>query len=896
MPTIAELQNDPKFQELSPEAKNIVFEKMSSQDTGFSSLSDPAKEIVRGRILGQQQDLSGIPSISTGNIPEPGKAEPTLPYMWDQFKKGVVALPDLAAKAANLVLDAPGYATEAIDKVLAPYGKEIPGPRYSIPNVIRPGSLEPLVGVENLPIPKDQYGKPNKADEYLGAISNFIGLGLVPGIGVINASEHKLIAATVEILGAAVAGTSAVEGKEVGKAIAKKIGSDPERGGQIGEFIGSIFGPGIVAGIGRGVQKGTQATARFVGEKTGLTGISDEAQAAAGKALAVDELKASLEANPLSGASLKESAGLQKEIPGFKPTLGQASGAPGVIAIEQRISNQSPQSLAKAAEREQENLRVLNSFKEQAFPIKENLFQPSIKREVYQKSNFLEKNLENIQSRIEDLASKYQYQDNVLIGEKLRLLRNEAAVAAKNAASAKYEESYNLFNKAGFKEDMTDIGALTKEIVKDSGNTFQVMPPVFSQIITKYSKEGEVVSFKELHSLYKRANADLTDALIVGDSGRAFYIGKVKDALEEKITKYAGTPAADKFLEANNFYKQKYAKVFKEGAGGKMAKFGRFGETTNDEDIVRKLLFTPNNAKGMEDFTAIYGNSPEATQTIKNGIFDIFAKEVVRDGEIKPKLVESFMRRYDQSLKQIPSMKSELSNINKVNDQLLTRRALVQEERKLYDTTVMAKISRLDHVDDVVNKAISDRQAMLALLSQGKKNPDTAQSIARYIADRVMQEKNPYKFLTENADSIKPAMDVLGKNHYANLEKLAKAQGIVSRVKVPTSIELQKLQDIGEKTVGTPVKSIFSNIMYTVRGYQSKGYMILNLGGRYIYKVKQAEANKLLEEAIYDPKLAQALVDVSYKPVTQDAVNSLRNHAYSHGIRIIGYASEDKNQ
>jgi len=201
------------------------------------------------------------------------------------------------------------------------------------------------------------------------------------------------------------------------------------------------------------------------------------------------------------------------------------------VAIEQRIANQSPQSLARAAGREQENFQALQSFKEQKFPVKENLFQPAIRREVYTKSKILEKDLEKTQAQIENLASKYQYQDNALIGARLRVLRDTAAKQTKAVASSKYEESYKLFDKAGFKEDMADVGGLVDGIVKDSGNTFQIMPQVFQRIIQKYSKGGKEVeqftekfgfkvpllnvakdkvpdaSFKELHSLYKRANA-----------------------------------------------------------------------------------------------------------------------------------------------------------------------------------------------------------------------------------------------------------------------------------------------------------------------------------------------------------------------------------------------------
>ena len=52
MPTIKDVINSEDFKNLSPEAKKIVFDKVSAQDADFQALSPEARNIVSSRVLG----------------------------------------------------------------------------------------------------------------------------------------------------------------------------------------------------------------------------------------------------------------------------------------------------------------------------------------------------------------------------------------------------------------------------------------------------------------------------------------------------------------------------------------------------------------------------------------------------------------------------------------------------------------------------------------------------------------------------------------------------------------------------------------------------------------------------------------------------------------------------
>jgi hypothetical protein len=312
---------------------------------------------------------------------------------------------------------------------------------------------------------------------------------------------------------------------------------------------------------------------------------------------------------------------------------------------------------------------------------------------------------------------------------------------------------------------------------------------------------------------------------------------------------------------------------------------------TQDADIVKKLVFNPGNRRGVEEFFSIYGANKESAQLLKNGIYDMLAHDVVRDGAIKPGLVESFVRKHKYQLDLMPTVRDEIRNIDTLNDKLLARRSDLQAQQKKLDDSLVAKIAQADDAAKVVESALTSPTQMRAFLSQAAKSKEGTMALSRAIADAVVQKPNSYQFLLENQGLLKPALDKLGKDHFNNLKALAKAKEIASRTKAPTDVNLTRLQDLAEQAIGTSGKGVLSRLMNAEKGYMSGAYVTFDLGGRYLYKIKSEEAAKLTEAAIYDPALAKALLDMQKKPA-KEAINSLKYHAYSHGIRVLSTQME----
>lgn len=902
MASLSELTSNADFQKLSPEARAIVIDKIAAQDEGFTKLSPDAQKIVRQKLTG------GVTATtqSTGGVPEPGKAEPLAPALWDSAKKGLAGALALPGLAGDMLL-APAKAVQHVGSLVS---DSIPAPDYLASTKVWQNTMGDALGVKNLPVPKNEYGKESKSNEYLMKGAEFLGAGIVPGVGVVSAAERKLVAAFTELAATGISAMSAVEGKEIGKNLATKMGVDPQRGEFIGEFMGSMAGPGGVALASNLAQKGLNKSTSAISDATGVTGISKEAQQTAGKAMAIKQIRESIEAAPASGKNLAEAVDIQDKIPNFKPTLGQSSGAPGVIAIENKIASGTPQSLAKAAEREVENVAAIADFADSKFPTgKVSPIKP-VETRYAQIVKTQQSKLDATNDQIARLAARQETSDTAAIGERLRELRNEAQVPARAVKNAAYRDLYETANKAGVKADVSDVQAMMKEVAGSDAQAAQIMPGLYNDVnaaIKQYKpKAGPAIlgpdgqpltattakveiPFEALHSMQKRAKADLNAALAANDGNRAYLIGQVHDKISDKIKAFEGTEfgiVADK-LKAANAKNAEYTRIFKEGLGGKTGPFAinKYGKVTNDEDIVRKLIFNPENKRGTQEFFDIYGSNPEAHRLLKDGVTDMFAKAAVRDGEIKPALVETFLRQHKQQLDLVPEIRKQLTNTDAMNDALLTRRSSIMEQQKAVDKSVVAKIAKSEDADAVIRSALTNPTEMKTLVAQALRTPEGTQSLSRAVADAVAQQKNPLQFLTENEKALKPLLNKLGKDHYENLQTLTKAEEMMGRVKPPTNVNLDKLKDIGEQTIGTSGKGILSRLMNVNKGYASAEYVTFDLGGRYIYKVKTEEANKIMEAAIYDPEMAKALINMP-KQSAKQAINSLRSHAMSHGIRV----------
>ncbi len=866
----------PDFTFTSPEGKQYT-------------VSGPAGATKEQAFAMLQKQMQNAPTAKTAPnaIPTPQKAEPIGPYLLDKAKQG------LAEAAA-----APGMLVDAVEAPLAAIGLGSSHPVGSSHSLYE-GAAKGL-GVKDTPIPTNEQGKPSKLAEYTGKMAEFGAASLVPGAGVVGAAERKMYAAGVELLGTAISAESAVGGKQIGT----EVGG--QRGGQIGEVLGSALGPLTVAEVSHVLQQGASSATRFIQDQTGskTLGLGKEDSVRVAKGLAAKDLRESLSAAPMSLRHTQETVQVEKDIPGFNATSGRATNAPGIIAIEERSARKSPEGLAQAREAERSMQSSIKDFADQKFPPSSANI-PAVAKAKYNAAMAkATAAFDRNHAAVNGLAEQYARDttSNKALGDELVTLRNRQQEAAKAIKNAKYDAVYRAANATGVKVPVEDIRTQIQQFMQADAHSGQATPAVMHELLSSATPEASGIvgangkpivgastwSFEKLHSFMRRVSHDYT-AVYGIDPTRAYPLGILKDMLSKKVDEVAAqSPEVGSLLgQANDFWKNKYQAVFREGAGGKMVNETKWGRSTNAEDIVRSLLFKPRNTRGVSEFFDIYGDDKKAQSLLHDGIRDIFAHDVVRNGEINPALTASFFNKYKDSLDQLPGLKKELTDTAKMNEVLLRRRAQLQQHMKVIDSLEVAKLAQTEHPDRYVAAAVTSPRKMRALLSVATKGgPEARSAVARAIFEHVAAQENPFEYLTKHADSLKTAADAIGKDHWNNLVSIGKAYEITGRVRVPTHIELSKMQDLGERTIGTSLPGLQSQIQNTVRGYQSHAYAAFKLTGNLLMKQSKAQREAVLDSAIYDRDMLNSLLAYTNAPNKKN-LNDLNNHIFAHGLRIL---------
>jgi hypothetical protein len=924
--SVTDLLDDQDFRQQAPEVQDGIFRQYAAEDKEFQKQPKEVQAGVRSRILG----------VSSGKA---GLSAPVMPYAINQGKAGlagtigaVAGFPiDIGRGAAQSV-----YQAATDPTVRAPWQIKLTDPlKYT--KAITGAVAKPL-GVESKPIPLDEYGRPSKSAEYIGKFAEFTGASLIPGGGVVGMAARRglgpaLAAAGTEVGIAGFSALDTVHGKQLGERYLGPYVGGRETGGQIGELIGAATGPVMMAKgveyLGRGAGK--------VASMTGATQLMPDAQRSAGKALAIDELRNSMYPDVRTAeqtkANLEESAQLQQQIPGFNPTLGQATNAPGVIELEKKVGSRNAEAFAEAEARKGANEVALEAFRTKAFPSGEGSPVQAAALRYRGISAGLLTSQNKIEDQIRALNGAIDRSFTPEMGKRLDDLYMDLRKNVKTQAEQKYASVYKIADDNGVRIEMSDIGNFINKLKTSDPAAFNrdVIPGSFQEVIDRYStkstpgrslvtstgkkirvEQGQEIppgqaSFQELHSLYKRTFRDYGRAR---DDQTRNYIKQLQDALKSKLDNFERSGPVgevmsnltEEFKAANEFYRKNYASVFKSGLGDDIARKSVFSGTTPDERLVRDLIFKPDNEVRMGEFFQIYGDNPEARKLLNNGVMDVFAREIkASGGEITPAAVKRFQQRYSRALEYVPDMQKTFSNVQNTIEGYVARRAEVQQQRKMLDRTVLSDIAEKSGARQdpqaILNLAIKDRQYMLALLNKGKLGEEERKSLSRSIADKVSEQKDPYQFLLDNQETLKPAMITLGgSEHWANLERMAKAQKIMNRVPDVGNIGEKTLQDIGKKLIGTPVNSIFSQSRAAAQGRQSKPYMFLDMGGKYIFKIKSEEADRVLREAIYDPDLLSALskVDVPVGEISKQSIINVKHHLMSHGVRVLSATAADR--
>ena len=870
MTTLADLSADPKFQSLSPQAKQIVFDKLAAQDSKFTALSPEAQKEVQKRVFG------GNRASSIGE------------YGFNQYKKGVG---DLASTPGNLV-DLVTHSHAFKNSSLVPEGAKDTnlGPKIA-------SSANDLLGVKQLGSPLTIHGQESLLGKIVGNVSEMMGASTIPSAGVVGMASkgEKTMALLKEGLNAIVSG----EGMTMGQEMTKGTGHQ-----QLGGFAGSLLGPGLVnAGIKGGamvnsarkkIMGGNYSDMDWVAAQAANTKFGDRARASAAKDVSnrIDKQMAGRGAID----NLNQSDRLGSLIPGLAPNLNlaQQTGSPYLRSQAYHYATKSPLVMEQALSQEKGATQAVDNYFSAKFGSDKNPLSGAIKSYDAKIQNY-DKGLKVLDAKERQIALNLARGDQEAFGVQARDIITQRMEIARKKKNDLYDRVDAIAKEKGVKVDVTDIRNAAGSILQDRGRAFQDDPTILGKISREFfaplnkdriittpvgkqiklrdsaTREPTQVSFGEFMSLYRQANSDARNlettvkaggAPAIDASQKLHSINQIRDLLQQKMTQIESSGQSDlvqALKEANGFYANQYQNLFRKGVGGEILKLGRFSPfQTENADIFRRLILKGGDPSGVREFMDAAGHSPQAMQLLKNSSLDLFAKEVVKrasDGrmEISQPAVNAFLKKYREPLALIPGSESQMKSIQSVMETLTSNGKNIVQERKALDSSALAKIARSENAEGVISQAIETPSVMKALLSTA--TPESKQAINRSIADFALKQKDPLDFISQHGDVLKKT---LGLSKYQDLRVLAEASAVIDRTNIPRYLAHEGVKDV-LSPLGTTVKQAVSYGTSWAQGRQGKAYIISAVGARFMDKLRADEADRLMSLAIYDPEFGKSV-------------------------------------
>lgn len=671
-------------------------------------------------------------------------------------------------------------------------------------------------------------------------------------------------------------------GSEFGGELAKEIYGEDAR--PYGELLGGLVGgqtPYTAAGI----------ASKSAGKLGGIA--SKEAQ----------QTQALNEANKNLGRFIAETPNLDENIalankvsdqmPGFQATLAGRTQSPGIQALSRHLESTDPSVLNQALSRAQSNEQAIDDFAAKKFPSQGSVTNPAAK--------VLEKNLSKIDSRIEEinrleaqLAEKFPRGEQKIVGQGLAKMRDERALLVKKKASALYDDLYATADAQQLRVPLPGlVKGVQSEIKKENYNK-ESLPGVYDKILeVTGGKAAYEPSFREFHELIKATGRELGIARRGTDTRKTARLERLYGALNEKLKEYegAGNQVSQKLQKANDFYKNEYQKVFKEGVGGLMKRDNRWGSVTPEEDIVRRLVFKPDNAEGVDEFFRIYGDDPkmrgDAFKLLHDGIIDLFSRDVVKDGVINISSANNFLKKYKQALDRLPGISAQLKDAKKVQDVLLQRRAEVVTQQKELSQSWVSKIANTpeEKVPELISKAMEDKNTLMRLVNLSNDAPADRSAVIHAVAKHVDAQRDPYAYIKSKREYLTP---ILGNEHVSNLEILAGARKIQkAETPSPTISVKTTVEDAAKAKLGSSYTDIAARYRAMAEGRTGPAHFIGSLASKFGLKLKEEHLRELYKNAIYDPDIAKTMASLSQtKNVSEKQYFKVKAHLFGLGLRV----------
>lgn len=537
-------------------------------------------------------------------------------------------------------------------------------------------------------------------------------------------------------------------------------------------------------------------------------------------------------------------------------------------------------------------------------------------------------------------------------GQKLRAAFDKELETANAEKSAKFDaalangETYDL--SGAQKKVEAVLGTTLAKIKPDTvpapirnlQTLFSRSDPELARIVTEITGNpppNAPATMRDLHEAIVGLN-DASSGMAADNFLGKHNIGAARDILEGVLETQTKDPALyQKLQDAREWFKNNFVPRFRTGTNFNLSREGGISKANEnilgDASIIPAYLAKDAKAGGvpeerMQQFDALWGGELPGTQrnasaynALWRGIEDDYARNVLNKGKFDPAAHDKFMGEYEAALKRTPGLRDKL-DVNA--DRILSLQGEADREaQRFHDITGSPITAALGPIEakKALDAALNDPKKMGQLVSAlNTKGMDftLGHEGAKGVVREIMARAAPYK---ENGgtldydpkrlvslldagragDGSPSSLQVAFRAAFgrsegdAQMERL-RALGVLAQRHALTDPKFLRPmqpydQDFFKQLTGSSAASWIASLKSFGEGRTGGAWLTGFTGGRFFNSQLKAKLAKMQMDALYDPKTADAILELYSKgegqPMSKSTAKLLADGLGEGGDRLV---------
>lgn len=675
--------------------------------------------------------------------------------------------------------------------------------------------------------------------------------------------------------------TAASAGAGAGEQVAKEAGA-----GHVGQLAGAVVGSMAPTLLTFGPAGVAYRVTRAAGGRFREQGAESLSNAQSGIRRLVGE-----NAEETLAAGITEAERLRGVIPGFNPSLGEATGDTAALAQQRAMEAQaSGPRLDELAARRVGNVEALDRYAQQNVPAPEGTADDVLAGAVARRDERLGAVAADeaaLTAERQTVAADLPTFDLQEVGSRLRRQvieeRDNARTRMSRMAGTLGLNDVDLsvpwkpirdrlladFNERGRFEDLKNYPDLLRAVERVG----EMQPGRQSGLVDAAGRpiqtpsQPTTVRFDDIKTLRERITSSLNDELGKTSPNRSLVRNLVQlrreidDALPQMFGEMDPT-LADRYRQFRTAYFDEYIKPFEKGAAFKARSQGRNDLYQTPDEKVASLFLKPGAPTAAGQLKAALGDRA-AAQTAEAFLLDDLRQFAVRDGVLDAKRYDAWLRRWGSVAKEFPDVLARVGRVGEANQSLLARNAELSARRQSINDSILSRRLRSIETggqtpDALIDGALKDPRLMRQVMDSIAGDNRAKDALRRQVWLRGVDD--PARFLIDNEASLRIA---LGTDHLEALRNIFSARQMLDRMPAPTGrpYEARPLERL-EQLTGMSLPQ-FANRMYQFHsGWVPKQYLIPDIASRVLRGRSQMQTQAALEKALYDPQAARDFLDM----------------------------------